>query len=83
MSLNDYLKGLARQSEGACEEFAKKCGTTIGQLRHVARGHRRAGESLAINVERESGGVIKCEDLRPDVDWAFLRGTNQADKKAA
>lgn len=83
MRLNEYLKSLARQSEGACEEFAEKCGTTIGQLRNVARGHRRAGESLAINIERETAGKIRCEDLRPDVDWAYIRNTGQSERQAA
>ena len=24
-------------------------------------------------IERETGGVIRCEDLRPDVEWGVLR----------
>lgn len=31
-------------------------------------------------VERLCKGAIRCEDMRPDVDWAYLRGTK---KKAA
>ena len=27
-------------------------------------------------IERETNHVIRCEQLRPDVDWAVLRGTN-------
>ncbi len=83
MSLTEYLKALSRQSEGACDRFAEKCGTTIGQLRHVARGYRRAGESLAINIERESGGAIRCEEMRPDVDWGYLRNSAKLEDKAA
>lgn len=70
MKLRDFLKDISRQD---LEEFAAKCGTTVGQLRQVSLGNRRAGESLAINIERESLGVIRCEELRPDVDWAYLR----------
>ena len=43
---------------------------------NVAYGYKRAGESLCINIERESGGLVKCETLRDDVDWAYLRGSN-------
>lgn len=25
-------------------------------------------------IERATGGAVRCEDLRPDVDWAVLRG---------
>jgi hypothetical protein len=24
-------------------------------------------------IERLTGGEVRCEDLRPDVDWAYLR----------
>jgi len=75
MVLTEYLKSLTPEDRDA---FAARCGTTIGQLRQVAGGHRRAGESLAINIERESGRQVTCEELRPDVDWAYLRSTSSS-----
>lgn len=24
-------------------------------------------------IERETGGQVRCEDMRPDVEWAVLR----------
>ena len=56
----------------ARQTFALACGTSAGHLRNVAYG-KTCGESLAINIERESLRVVTCEDLRPDVDWQFLR----------
>lgn len=73
MDLKDYLAGLT--TEEAKKAFAARCATTPGQLKQVAYGHRRAGEALAINIERESHGSVTCEELRPDVDWAYLRAT--------
>lgn len=29
-------------------------------------------------IERATLGIVRCEDLRPDVDWAYLRGTDCA-----
>lgn len=29
-------------------------------------------------IERETNHAIRCEQLRPDVDWAVLRGTSAA-----
>lgn len=26
-------------------------------------------------IERATGGAVRCEDLRPDVDWAVLRSS--------
>lgn len=63
--------------------FAERCGTTIGQLLQVAHRNRKANESLAINIERETAGAVRCEDLRPDVDWSYLRGTASVFKEAA
>jgi DNA-binding transcriptional regulator YdaS (Cro superfamily) len=80
MSLKTYLKDLSLEER---EAFAKACETTVGQLNQVAGGFRRAGESLAINVERESRGKVTCEQLRPDVDWAYLRNTKPKKRKAA
>lgn len=70
MVLKTYIKTLTKEE---LDDFAKRCGTTAGQVIQVAGGYRRAGESLAINIERETAGQIRCEDLRPDVDWAVLR----------
>lgn len=27
-------------------------------------------------IERATAGAVRCEDLRPDVDWAYLRATD-------
>ena len=29
-------------------------------------------------IEQATNGAVTCEDLRPDVDWAYLRGTKKA-----
>lgn len=56
-------------------DFASRCETTAGHLRNIAYGSKPCAEKLAIAIERESGGVVRCESLRPDVDWAYLRTT--------
>ena len=73
MELRAYLKQIAIRKGTEVEKFADRCETTVGQLRQVAGKHRRAGEKLAVNIERESAGNVSCETLRPDVDWAYLR----------
>lgn len=72
MDLREYLKTIGKSRWAA---FAKSCGTSSGYLEQVAGGHRRAGPELAVSIERESKGAVRCEDLRPDVDWAYLRST--------
>ena len=58
------------------EKFSVRCGTSRQHLTNIAYG-KKCGEALAISIERESRGSVRCEDLRPDVDWAYLRGTKK------
>lgn len=78
MTLREYLFGMALAER---EDFARRCGTSARHLQNIVYG-KTCGETLAINIERESGGAVRCEDLRPDVDWAYLRGTSPAEKVA-
>ena len=75
MELLQYIKPMTADQ---LESFAKRCGTSAGQLKQVAYGHRRASAGLAIEVDRHSGAVVTCEVLRPDIDWAYLRSSQQA-----
>lgn len=70
MELRAYLKTLAPLEQVA---FAVRSGTTLGYLRKVLSTGQKIGEGLCINLDRESGGIVTCEELRPDVDWAYLR----------
>lgn len=65
------------------EAFARRCGTTVGYLRKAVSIGQQLGEKLCIALERESGRTLTCEALRPDVDWAYLRGTEATAKEAA
>ena len=38
-------------------------------------GVRRVPADRCPAIERATNGAVRCEDLRPDVDWAYLRGT--------
>lgn len=71
MDLKTYLLKMQMAERIA---FAERCGTSYGHLRNVAYG-KTCAESLAINVDRESGGIVLCESLCPDVDWAYIRST--------
>jgi len=72
MTLLEFIKPLDKQ---ALLLFAKRCETTPGQLKQVAYGNRRANAALAISLERETDGAIRCEETRPDIDWGYLRNS--------
>lgn len=72
MTLLEFIRPLDKQ---ALLALAKRCETTPGQLKQVAYGNRRANAALAIALERETAGAIRCEETRPDIDWAYLRNS--------
>lgn len=78
--LRDYLNNLSVDGQ---ESFAKACGTSVGYLRKLISTGQNIGEGLAITIERESDRKITCEQLRPDVDWAYLRGSAKLRKAAS
>lgn len=70
--LRAYLNSLSPIDQA---DFARRCGTSVGYLRKALSTGQQLGESLCINLERESAQAVYCEQLRPDVDWAYLRAT--------
>lgn len=74
MDFKEFFTGMPPEDRS---DFAERCKTTVGHLRNVAYGFRPCGESLAIDIDRESKGKVSCESLRPDVDWPYLRGTSK------
>lgn len=55
------------------EAFADRCGTTVGYLRKAASVGQKISEGLCLRVGIESHGAVQPNDLRPDVDWGYLR----------
>lgn len=71
-SLIEYLNAIPPAER---DGFATRCGTSFGYLRQVGYGNRACTEAMAINLERESGRVLLCEQLCPAADWAYIRST--------
>ena len=72
-NLKTFLNGLSREEQ---EKFASRCKTSIGYLRKAISMRQQLGPALCVNIERESGRAVRCEELRQDVDWAYLRKSN-------
>lgn len=73
--MEKLLKFLNRLSKPERLVFCTACDTSERYLRKAVSINQQLGESLCIRIERESKRQVLCESLRPDVDWAFLRGT--------
>jgi len=75
MNLSDYLKE-AKQTQ---EKFANALGVTQGMVGFWLKGKPPTVERC-IQIEKLTAGQVRCEDLRPDIDWQYLRCSG---KKAA
>lgn len=71
MNLDTYLK----QQRGLASDLARALGVTPTVVSHWASGERPIPPARCPSIERATSGAVTCEELRPDVDWAFIRGT--------
>lgn len=69
-----YLNSLSLEQRA---QFCEACNVTEGALRTSISKGRKIDAATAINIERESRRKVMCEDVRPDVDWAAIRGTKK------
>lgn len=76
-TLKTYLNTLPVEEQ---IDLALRCGTTLSYLRKAISIKQRLGESLVINIERETNGSVRCESLRDDVDWGYLRNSRPQTK---
>lgn len=73
--MSDLRKFLNDLETDEQRRFCERCGTSLGYLRKALSKGQLLGEKLCINIERESGGAVPVETLRPDVDWAYIRNS--------
>lgn len=75
--------------ERACEKvggqaaLARAIGVHSSFPNQWIKGHRPIPAERCPDIERATGGEVRCEDLRPDLcdQWSYLRGTNKIGAK--
>lgn len=77
MDLKTYLKTHKQV------DLARALGVTQGAVHQWASGLTRVAVERCIEIERATARAVRCEDLRPDVDWGYLRGTAPANQAQA
>lgn len=68
MKLKTYLETRSQT------ELAKALGVTQGAVWQWTNGLSAVSAERCPAIERATGGLVRCEDLRPDVQWSVLRG---------
>lgn len=74
-TFHTYFKALSKTER---DTFAETVGTSAAYLWQIIYQQRRCNESLAIEIEKASQRQVRVEDLRPDVDWAYVRNSAQS-----
>lgn len=70
MKFRDYFLAMPVERR---VEFAKLVGAPVRSLYNVAYQERSINAKTAILVEKHTLGMVRVEELRPDMDWAVIR----------
>ena len=73
----------AAEIVGTQVELARRIGVSKQFVGHWATGNRKVPAEYCGAIERETGGLVRCEELRPDIDWGVLRIRPPKDRAAA
>lgn len=74
MDLAEYLSKAGMTQA----ELAARLGVSPGAVSHWVTGRKRVTAELCPEIERLTGGKVRCEDLRSDIGWAVLRDSSCA-----
>ena len=76
MNIHDYL---SMPNAIRASQLAKRIGVSPVLISQWSHGVRRVPAERCPSIERATDGAVRCESLRPDVDWAYLRGARRGD----
>lgn len=60
---------------GSATALADLLGITKGAISQWKDEGRKVPADYCPSIERITDGAVRCEELRPDVDWAYLRNS--------
>lgn len=72
---------IAISSAGGARRLAESIGVPVQSVYFWGSGQRRVPADYCPAIERVTG--VKCEALRPDVEWGVLRGQQPSAAKEA
>jgi len=70
MDIKPFFFGLDNDGRKA---FADKCGTTVGHIRNVCYGDRKATTALSAQFELHSAGAVAVEETLPAHQWVRVK----------
>lgn len=77
MSISNPVKK-AVEHVGGVSVLARCIGVAGPTVHQWMNGSRRVPAERCPQIERLTGGAVRCEDLRPDVEWGVVRDNRGA-----
>ncbi len=71
--MKKLIRFLDKQDVGYKAALASAIGRPASYLSRQLSGDRQFSVADAIAIEKFTKGQVMCEDLLPDLDWAYLR----------
>ena len=68
-----HLKHYVETERGAAANLARVLGVSPVMVSQWASGVKAVPAERCPVIERATGGAVRCEELRPDVEWNVLR----------
>ncbi|HDL7428374.1 TPA: helix-turn-helix domain-containing protein [Yersinia enterocolitica] len=69
------LKTYTSKQRGNATRLSRDLNVDQSLISLWANGVRPIPADRCPEIEKITQGAVTCEELRPDVDWAYLRGT--------
>lgn len=60
---------------GGQSSMARCLGVSSPTVNQWVKGIRQIPAERCPEIEKVTLGAVRCEDLRPDIDWSYLRGS--------
>lgn len=78
MELSEYVSA----ERGRAASLARGLGVKPVVVSRWANGKKPVPVERCPSIERLTGGVVLCEQLRPDVEWGYLRNSSKPQQEA-
>lgn len=77
------LKSYVAKKRGMAALLGRAIDVTPVLISQWASGKRPVPAERCPEIEKATDGQVTCEEMRPDVDWPYLRGTHHATTEIA
>lgn len=78
MTLSEWIKSEPGRASALAAQLGLRDPTSAVLIYQWANGRRQVPAERCPAIERATAGAVRCEELRPDVQWAVLREGSSA-----